>query len=123
MPSIFIVEDDRSIALLYQKFLKLHGFEVIDTATNGAEAVEKFAKFEKKPDLILMDHRMPIKNGMEASKEIIEMDESCHIIFASADKTIKHKALSLGITGFLEKPFSLEKLIEFLNKLFAKTHC
>jgi DNA-binding response OmpR family regulator len=123
MPSIFIVEDDRSIKILYEKFLKLHGFDVIDTAINGDEAIEKFKNFKIKPDIILIDHRMPVKNGLETSKEIIELDKNCHIIFASADKTIKEKALSLGITGFLEKPFSLEELIDYLDNLFAKTSC
>ncbi len=123
MPSIFIVEDDRSIKVLYEKFLKLHGFDVIETATNGVEAVEKFKSFKIKPDIILIDHRMPIKNGLEASKEIIKLDKNCHIIFASADKTVKEKALSLGIAAFLEKPFSLEKLIDCLNTLFAKAPC
>jgi DNA-binding NtrC family response regulator len=117
--SIFIVEDDRSILTLYEKFLKLQGFNVVGTANNGAEAVEKFKRFELKPDLILMDHRMPIKNGLEASKEILDITPTCHIIFASADKTIKEKALSLGVYGFLEKPFSLESLVEYLNGLFA----
>ncbi|MBD3197911.1 MAG: response regulator [Candidatus Lokiarchaeota archaeon] len=116
MPRVFIVEDDKSIQTLYKKFLNLYGFDVIDTASNGEEAVEKFKNFEIKPDIILMDHRMPVKDGIQATREILELKKNCNIIFASADKTIKEQALSMGILGFLEKPFSLEKLISQIKR-------
>ncbi|MBY9005343.1 MAG: response regulator [Candidatus Lokiarchaeota archaeon] len=120
MASIFIVEDDKSIQTLYKKYLKLYGYNVLDTANNGEEAIEKFKLFNKKPDIILMDHRMPLKDGLTATKEILELDTKSNIIFASADKKIKNEALSMGITGFLEKPFSLEILIEYINKVIPK---
>lgn len=113
--SIFIVEDDKSIQSLYKKFLDLYGFQVAGTANNGEEAIQKFKSFEKKPDIILMDHRMPVKDGLEATKEILSIDKSTNIIFASADKTIKDEAKKLGILGFLEKPFSLEVLIDYIK--------
>jgi len=113
--SIFIVEDDKSIQTLYKKFLDLYGFQVTGTASNGEEAVQRFKSFEKKPDIILMDHRMPVKDGLEATKEILSIDENTNIIFASADKTIKDEAKKLGILGFLEKPFSLEVLIDYIK--------
>ena len=67
-----------------------------------------------------MDHRMPLKDGLAATKEILKIDKKSNIIFASADKTIKNEALSVGITGFLEKPFSLEVLIDYINKAILK---
>ncbi|TFF99603.1 MAG: response regulator [Promethearchaeota archaeon] len=117
MKSIFIVEDDSSIKKIYEKFLKLRGYDVIDTASNGQEAVEKFKNFEKKPNVILMDHRMPILSGIDATKQILEISNTSHIIFISADRSVKQEALSLGVTSFLEKPISLNNLIEFLNTL------
>ena len=120
MTSLFIVEDDISIQNLYIKYLKLFGFEVIDSANNGEEAIKKFKLFKNKPDLILMDHRMPVKDGIETTKELLKMDNNIKIIFASADKTIKKQALSLGIIGFLEKPFSLKELVEYIKNLSNK---
>ena len=120
LASIFIVEDDKSIQTLYKKYLNLYGYNVIDTANNGEEAIEKFKLFIKKPDIILMDHRMPLKDGLTATKEILKIDNNSNIIFASADRSIKKEALSVGITGFLEKPFSLEILIEYINKVIPK---
>ncbi|TXT65042.1 MAG: Chemotaxis protein CheY [Promethearchaeota archaeon] len=120
--SVFIVEDDKSIQTLYKKFLDLYGFEVAGTASNGEEAVQKFKAFERKPDIILMDHRMPVKDGLKATKEILSIEQNANIIFASADKTVKQEALKLGILGFLEKPFSLEVLIEYIKNMATHKH-
>jgi two-component system chemotaxis response regulator CheY len=120
MTTVFIVEDDKSIQILYKKFLDLYGFHVVGTASNGEEAVEMYKNFSHKPDIILMDHRMPIKDGLEATKEIMNLNNNCIktvIIFASADKSVKDEALKLGIGSFLDKPFSLEKLIDQIKKM------
>ena len=58
-----------------------------------------------------MDHRMPKKNGIEASKEILEMDKNSKIIFTSADNSVKEEALSIGAFSFKDKPFTVEGLI------------
>lgn len=100
--------------------LNLYGFNVIGTANNGLEAVLMFKSFNHKPDIILMDHRMPVKDGIEATKEILEIDKNVNIIFASADKSVKEKALSMGIIGFLSKPFSLEKLVNRIKGVLSK---
>ncbi|MBN1217135.1 MAG: response regulator [Candidatus Lokiarchaeota archaeon] len=120
MRSVFIVEDDKSIQLLYQKYLNLYGYVVLDIANNGIEAIDKFKLFIKKPDIIIMDHRMPLKDGLSATKEILRLDKKSNIIFASADRSIKNEALSIGIKGFLEKPFNLDNLIKHINKTIKK---
>ena len=105
MVKVFIVDDDQSLQRLYILILKEAGFEIIDTALNGKAAVDKYRRFNDKPDIILMDHRMPIKNGIDAMKEILEINKHEKIIFASADITIKQSVLSLGAYAFLDKPF------------------
>jgi len=121
MVKIFIVDDDQSLQRLYSLILIEAGFEIADTAYNGKMAVEKYNNFQKKPDVILMDHRMPIKNGLDAMKEILKFNDHVNIIFASADITIKDEALSLGACAFLDKPFNMKKLIltikEVINQL------
>ena len=96
--------------------LKISGFSIIDTATNGEEAVNIYKSFSEKPDIILMDHRMPIKNGKEASKEILQINKSAKIIFTSADQTIKESALALGAIAFVEKPFTMKNLIDNIQQ-------
>ena len=92
------------------------GFQVLGIANNGEEAIKMFSAFSEKPDIIILDYRMPIKNGMDALKEILQMDHDSKVIFASADKTIKEEVYANGAMGFLDKPFTHQKLITTLNK-------
>ncbi|MHA2180852.1 MAG: response regulator [Promethearchaeota archaeon] len=117
MVKIFIVDDDQSLQRLYILILEEAGFEIIDTAYNGKIAVEKFISLKEKPDIILMDHRMPIKNGLDAMTEILEIDIHGKVIFASADISIKQKALSSGACEFLDKPFNMNKLLQVIQKV------
>ena len=117
MVRIFIVDDDQSLQRLYILILKEAGFEIIDTAVNGKIAVEKYISIKEKIDIILMDHRMPIKNGLDAMTEILQIGGQGKIIFASADISIKQKALSLGACEFLDKPFNMSKLLNTIQKV------
>ena len=95
----------------------MSGFDVIGEAKNGEEAVSLYSSFPQKPDIILMDHRMPIKNGIEATKQILSINKKSKIIFTSADNSIKQEALSIGAKSFLDKPFSITDLIDIIKKV------
>ncbi len=92
------------------------GFQVLGIANNGEEAIKMFSSFSEKPDIIILDYRMPIKNGMDALKEILQIDHNSKVIFASADRTIKEEVYANGAMGFLNKPFTHQKLVNTLNK-------
>ena len=114
---VFIVEDEPHLQLLYKHMFTLKGIDILDIASNGEEAVSKFRDFSKKPDIILMDFRMPLMNGIDASKKILLIDKTARIIFTSADNSVKDEALSLGVINFLLKPLDLIKLIDQLPKI------
>jgi len=99
----------------------MSGFQVLGIANNGDEAIKMFKSFQKKPDIIILDYRMPIKNGIDALNAILEIDETSKIIFASADRTIKEKVYLQGAKGFLDKPFTHKKLISILNSTLNNT--
>ena len=107
MIKVFIVDDDQSLQRLYGLILKEAGFEIIGTAINGKDAIEKYTNLEGRPDLVLMDHRMPIKNGLDAMVEIL----------TSADMSVKQKAISLGAVAFLDKPFKMQHLLITIRKI------
>lgn len=96
--------------------LEAYGFNVIGVAKNGEEAVEMYKNFNPKPDIIIMDHRMPIKSGIEASIEILQINKDAKIILASADDSVKEYAKSIGALCFKNKPFSNKKLIKNIYK-------
>jgi len=94
----------------------MSGFRVLGIANNGEEAIKMFRSFAEKPDIIILDYRMPIKNGIDALKEILQIDHNSRVIFASADKTVEEEVYSYGAMEFLNKPFTHQKLISTLNK-------
>ncbi len=111
MVCIFIVEDDASLRILYKKALQMNGYDVV-LARDGGEAVEMYKNFQEKPEVIIMDYRMPVKNGLEATREITAISNESKIIFASADKTIEQEAMNSGAMSFKAKPFTLEVLVK-----------
>lgn len=114
---IFIVEDDPTLQKLYQWVLKNAGHTVIGTANDGVEAVDMFRAFLEKPDIIIMDHRMPNKEGIETSREILKMCRRTKIIFASADISVKKVAIELGVESFLSKPFEISLLLQEIKRI------
>ncbi len=96
--------------------LEGHGFKVIGTASNGQEGVNKIKSAIKKPDIILMDYRMPIKDGIEATREIIQTGYRSKIIFATADGEIKEEALKMGAFNVVKKPFDFNMLLSSINE-------
>lgn len=120
MAKIFLVDDDKNIIFIFQKYLEMLGHEIIDYAYNGVEAIQKFKEFDEIPDLILMDHIMPLKNGIETTKEILKLNPQTNIIFVSADITVKEEAIKLGVNSFIEKPFDFHKLSEKIEDTLPK---
>lgn len=111
-----VVEDDPTLQFFYSQILVLNGFNLLGIADNGEEAILMYNSFIKKPGVILMDHRMPVKNGIETSKELFIINKKIIIIFISADESVKDEALSVGVQYFLSKPFTIEKLIDTIRR-------
>ena len=120
MNKIFIVDDDDSILRLYKIFLEFKGFDVIDRAQNGVEAIDKYLRFKIKPDLIIMDYHMPFKDGIETTKDILKIDSNVKIFLISGDNTIKKEALAAGAIDFKKKPFSLQELYSSVSKFICE---
>jgi len=96
--------------------LEASGFEVAGMAKNGEEAVSMYKQFVEKPSIIIMDHRMPVKNGIDAFKDILKIDNGAIVIFASADTSVKEEAISLGACSFKQKPFDIDYLLSNIKK-------
>ncbi len=110
MLSIMIVDDEEMLHELYGKLLELKGSRVVASAFNGEEAVEMYRGMETRPDLVLMDHRMPVMSGIEAMREILEMDPDAQVVFLTADATVAEHAMAMGAADVLLKPFRMDVL-------------
>ncbi|MFX0095155.1 MAG: response regulator transcription factor [Candidatus Hodarchaeota archaeon] len=121
---LFIVEDDPYMVELYSKMVRFdRRFKIVGIAMNGEEAVEKLEKLqveENPPDVVIMDHRLPLKTGVEATKEILDFSPKVRIIFASADRGAREDAFKIGAINFLQKPFSLRTLFQSILEAFEK---
>ncbi|MCK4480870.1 MAG: response regulator [Candidatus Lokiarchaeota archaeon] len=116
MARIFIVDDDEDIVHLFEQSLKLEGHEIVAKAFNGEEAINIYKNLQNAPDIILMDHRMPSKDGVEVTEEILSINPNSKIIFVSADYTVRDKALEVGAIDFLEKPIDFNTLFRIIKK-------
>jgi two-component system chemotaxis response regulator CheY len=97
-----------------------HGHTVF-SARDGDEAIEIFKRMKAKPDAIIMDHRMPGKDGIETTRELLRIDPSIPIIFSSADESVREEALRAGAVSFWAKPFPIGLLINAtLDVVMAK---
>jgi two-component system chemotaxis response regulator CheY len=117
MTSVLIVDDELFIVELYRDILQLRGYKVVGTAFDGEEALRKYGNSIDKPDVILMDHRMPVMNGVDATKEIIKLNPNQKVIFVSADVLVEKEAREAGAIEFLPKPFRMDDLIEKMEKI------
>lgn len=115
---ILVVDDKDENLKVAIELLKLVGFET-NEAINGLEAVEKFEKWN--PDLILMDMRMPVMDGYEATHRIklTEKGKQTPIVAltASAFEDERKKIESLGMQGYIRKPFRENELFGTLGKI------
>ncbi len=114
---ILIVEDQKENWLLLQRLLADVGFDVL-VATNGAEGVECFKSFQ--PHFIWMDRRMPVMDGLEATKRIRTLDggESVRIAAVTASAFIEQREelLAAGMDDFVLKPYHPSEIFDCLAK-------
>ncbi|MCW3080204.1 response regulator [Segetibacter sp.] len=111
------VDDNEMNQLVISKIMENAGMKTI-TVLNGAEAIQKLNE-GLKPDFILMDLEMPVMNGLQAAECIKrEIDSQIPIIINSGavSDVQKWKLKRLGITDFLEKPYSMKDIFSKLSK-------
>lgn len=113
----FMIVDDSDIIRTKISNVLGEEFEVVGTAQNGQDALEQFR--DLKPTVITMDITMPIMDGIETIKAILDEDDTVRILVVSAlaDKATLIKAMTLGAYGFLCKPFTDDDLIEAVEEL------
>ena len=122
MTTILVAEDERDIRELIAFTLRFGGFEV-EEAINGTEAVEKARKL--RPDLIILDVRMPRKTGYEVCQELKEADETrdIPIVFLSAKGQVSEiqQGMELGAVDYIIKPFEAEQLPKRMTEILKET--
>lgn len=119
MYRLMIVDDSNIIRNRIQRVYNADQFTLVATASNGQDALDKFDLY--RPQVITMDLTMPQMDGLECIEKLVAIDPEVRILVVSAlsDKATGIKALELGASGFLCKPFSEEELGEALDELVS----
>lgn len=118
MYRILIADDEQLERKALESIITEHFGEMVEIrqAVNGRDAVEAAREFS--PDITMLDIKMPIMNGIEAGKEILEFLPECHIIMLTGFTyfTYAKESVNIGAADFLVKPASDEDVIEALKK-------
>ena len=120
MKKVLLVDDQQILAEGIKSVLETcREIKVIGIALDGAQAVEKCASL--KPDVVLMDIRMPNMNGMVATKRIKEADENIKIVVLTTfdDSDYILSAINNGASGYLLKDIGSSALIDAIKNAYA----
>ena len=118
MKKILIVDDAAFMRMMLKDILIKNGFEVCGEACNGKEAIERYK--ELNPDLITLDITMPNMDGLEALKEIRNINKDAKVIIFSSigQQGMVLEAIQNGAIDFIVKPFKSERIIEAMKNAF-----
>jgi DNA-binding NarL/FixJ family response regulator len=109
-PRVLIADDQALVRAGFRLILTARGIDVVGEAADGAEAVAAAERL--RPDVVLMDIRMPTMDGLEATRRTLERAPGCRVIMLTTfdlDRYV-YTALTLGASGFLLKDVTPEHL-------------
>lgn len=111
---ILIVDDSIFIVKQLSQILTSEGFEVIGTASNGLDGLEKYKELHPNVDLVTMDITMPKMDGVTSLEKIREFDSNSRIVMISAlgKQDLVRKALVIGAKNYIVKPLNRNKVLE-----------
>jgi len=105
---ILVAEDEALIRMDLVEMLQVAGYEVVAEASNGQEAID--LANEHKPDLVILDVKMPVLDGISAAEKIIDLSPVL-MLTAFSQKELVDRARDAGVMAYVVKPFTIGDLI------------
>lgn len=115
---VLIVDDSDFMRNLLREILEGE-YQIVAEAENGVEAVECYEEHD--PDIVMMDIVMPIRDGIEATETIKQMDDSATVIMCTSvgqEEQMKN-AIRAGASGYITKPFQKPSVLAELEQVAA----
>ena len=114
--TILLVDDSLIVHRVLGAAMEGSGYEFAGHAYDGDQAVKLFT--ELRPTVVLLDIIMPKKGGLEVLRESLALDPSAVVIMASSygTESAVDEALEAGAKGFIQKPYSPDRLIQLLDR-------
>ena len=116
---VLLAEDEPSLGMIVKESLETRGF-IVQWFENGQAAFNSFS--ESKPDILVLDVMMPLKDGFSLAREIRKKDQQTPIIFLTAKSQTEDllEGYDAGGNDYLKKPFSMEELIVRMKELLQR---
>lgn len=109
LKKVLVVDDEPSVCEVLKEFLQNNGYNV-EVAYSGDEAIAAYKK--DRPDVVLLDVRMPGKDGLETLREIKSLDSSATVIMVTAvhKENVVRQAMDDGAVDYITKPINPQSL-------------
>ena len=119
MAKILLVDDAAFMRMMVKDALKKGGYEDVEEAVDGADAVAKYKELH--PDLVIMDITMPNMDGLEALKAIKADDGEAKVVMCSAmgQESMVIEAIKSGAKDFIVKPFKPERILSTVSNIIG----
>ncbi|MBB6478611.1 response regulator [Spirochaeta isovalerica] len=119
---VLIIDDSMFVQKQIGQILTSEGFEVVGTANDGLEGLEKYKSLHPEVDLVTMDITMPRLDGVSALTKIMEFDKDAKVIMISAlgKEDLVKDALIKGAKNYIVKPLNRTKVLERIKAVLEK---
>jgi CheY-like chemotaxis protein len=105
---VLIAEDSESVRYALRLALEYFGHQVVALTGNGEETLEAYQR--ERPDVVLMDVRMPLLDGLRCTELLAQRDPNARVVIVTGGRATEQDARRAGARAWLEKPFELEEL-------------
>lgn len=114
---VLVVDDSMFVAKQLGQILTSEGYEVVATAVDGKDGVDKYKELCPNVDLVTMDITMPRMDGITALEQIVAFDKNARVVMVSAlgKEELVKKSLLLGAKNYIVKPLDRKKVLERIS--------
>ena len=114
---VLVVDDSMFVAKQLTQILTSDGYEIVATATDGKDGVDKYKELCPNVDLVTMDITMPRMDGITALEQIIAFDKNARVVMVSAlgKEELVKKSIVAGAKNYIVKPLDRKKVLERIS--------
>ncbi|MBQ2601207.1 MAG: response regulator [Treponema sp.] len=114
---VLVVDDSAFVAKQLTQILSSDGYEIVATAADGKEGVDKYKELCPNVDIVTMDITMPRMDGITALEQIMAFDKNAKVVMVSAlgKEELVKKSLMAGAKNYIVKPLDRKKVLERIS--------
>jgi DNA-binding NtrC family response regulator len=117
--SVAIVDDEAGVVRTYELLFNRRKIPISFMAFDGPEAIEKFRNADPRPEVMIIDYRLPSMSGLDVMKDVLAVEPGTKIIFVSGDDSIRKESTDAGAAIFLKKPADIKTITDTVTHLLS----